>query len=98
MDGLADITNSAAETKTKDEQIVALTKAYKLIYKISQASETEYDNKIGYIMAIRMLIDFNYFTIKDVKDDYVFESKDWKDDILTLNFDSLFTHSIFLSL
>ena len=44
MDGLADITNSAAETKTKDEQIVALTKAYKLIYKISQASETEYDN------------------------------------------------------
>ena len=44
MDGLADITNSAAETKTKDEQIVALTKAYKLIYKVSQASEAEYDN------------------------------------------------------
>ena len=44
MDGLADITNSAAETKTKDEQIVTLTKAYKLIYKVSQASETEYDN------------------------------------------------------
>ena len=44
MDGLADITNSAAETKTKDEQIVSLTKAYKLIYKVSQASETEYDN------------------------------------------------------
>ena len=44
MDGLANITNNAAETKTKDEQIVALTKAYKLIYKVSQASETEYDN------------------------------------------------------
>ena len=44
MDGLANITNSAAETKTKDEQIVSLTKAYKLIYKVSQASETEYDN------------------------------------------------------
>ena len=44
MDGLANITNSAAETKTKDDQIVALTKAYKLIYKVSQASETEYDN------------------------------------------------------
>ena len=44
MDSLADITNSAAETKTKDEQIVTLTKAYKLIYKVSQASETEYDN------------------------------------------------------
>ena len=44
MDGLANITNSAAEIKTKDEQIVALTKAYKLIYKVSQASETEYDN------------------------------------------------------
>ena len=44
MDSLANITNSAAEIKTKDEQIVALTKAYKLIYKVSQASETEYDN------------------------------------------------------
>ena len=44
MDGLASITNSAAETKTKDDQIVALTKAYKLVYKVSQASETEYDN------------------------------------------------------
>ena len=44
MDGLANITNSAAETKTKDDQIVALTKAYKLVYKVSQASETEYDN------------------------------------------------------
>ena len=44
MDGLANITNNAAETKTKDDQIVALTKAYKLIYKVSQASETEYDN------------------------------------------------------
>ena len=44
MDGLANITNSAAETKTKDDQIVALTKAYKLIHKVSQASETEYDN------------------------------------------------------
>ena len=44
MDGLANITNSAAETKTKDDQIVALTKAYKLIYKVSQSSETEYDN------------------------------------------------------
>lgn len=44
MDGLLNITNSAAETKTKDDQIVALTKAYKLIYKVSQASEAEYDN------------------------------------------------------
>ena len=44
MDGLANITNSAAETKTKDDQIVALTKAYKLVYKVSQASEAEYDN------------------------------------------------------
>ena len=44
MDGLANITNSAAETKTKDDQIVALTKAYKLIYKVSQASEKEYGN------------------------------------------------------
>ena len=44
IDGLANITNSAAETKTKDEQIVALTKAYKLIYKVSQSSEKEYDN------------------------------------------------------
>ena len=44
MDGLANITNSDAEIKTKDEQIVTLTKAYKLIYKVSQASETEYDN------------------------------------------------------
>lgn len=44
MDGLANITNSAKEIKTKDDQIVALTKAYKLIYKVSQASETEYDN------------------------------------------------------
>ena len=44
MDGLANITNSAAEIKTKDEQIVSLTKAYKLIYKVSQASEAEYDN------------------------------------------------------
>ena len=44
MDGLANITNSAAETKTKDDQIVALTKAYKLIYKVSQMSEKEYDN------------------------------------------------------
>ena len=44
IDGLANITNSAAETKTKDEQIVALTKAYKLVYKVSQSSEKEYDN------------------------------------------------------
>ena len=44
IDSLANITNSAAETKTKDEQIVALTKAYKLIYKVSQSSEKEYDN------------------------------------------------------
>ena len=44
MDGLANITNNATETKTKDDQIVALTRAYKLIYKVSQASETEYDN------------------------------------------------------
>ena len=44
IDSLANITNSAAETKTKDEQIVALTKAYKLVYKVSQSSEKEYDN------------------------------------------------------
>ena len=55
MDGLANITNSAAETKTKDDQIVALTKAYKLIYKISQASEKEYDNNETISQAIEML-------------------------------------------
>ena len=44
MDSLADITNSAKETKTKDDQVVAITKAYKLIYKVSQMSEEEYNN------------------------------------------------------
>lgn len=44
MDSLANITNSAKEIKTKDDQIVALTKSYKLIYKVSQTSEKEYDN------------------------------------------------------
>lgn len=44
MDSLADITNSAKEIKTKDDQIIALTKAYKLIYKVSQTSEEEYDS------------------------------------------------------
>ena len=57
MDGLANITNSAAETKTKDEQIVALTKAYKLIYKVSQASETEYDNNESISETIEELSD-----------------------------------------
>ena len=55
MDGLANITNSAAETKTKDDQIVALTKAYKLVYKVSQASETEYDNNESISEAIEGL-------------------------------------------
>ena len=57
MDGLANITNSTAEIKTKDEQIVSLTKAYKLIYKVSQASETEYDNNESISMAIEGLSD-----------------------------------------
>ena len=57
MDGLANITNSAAETKTKDEQIVALTKAYKLVYKVSQASETEYDNNESISETIEELSD-----------------------------------------
>ena len=57
MDGLANITNSAAETKTKDEQIVALTKAYKLIYKVSQSSEKEYDSDESISMAIEGLSD-----------------------------------------
>lgn len=55
MDGLLNITNSAAETKTKDDQIVALTKAYKLVYKVSQASETEYDNNESISEAIEGL-------------------------------------------
>ena len=55
MDSLADITNSAAETKTKDEQIVSLTKAYKLIYKVSQASEKEYDSDESISTAIEGL-------------------------------------------
>lgn len=55
IDGLANITNSAAETKTKDEQIVALTRAYKLIYKVSQSSETEYDNNESISEAIEGL-------------------------------------------
>ena len=57
MDGLANITNSAAETKTKDDQIVALTKAYKLIYKVSQSSEKEYDSDESISMAIEGLSD-----------------------------------------
>lgn len=55
MDSLANITNSAKEIKTKDDQIVALTKAYKLIYKVSQASETEYDNNESISETIEML-------------------------------------------
>ena len=55
MDGLANITNNATETKTKDEQIVALTKAYKLIYKVSQSSENEYDNNESISEAIEGL-------------------------------------------
>ena len=55
MDGLANITNSAKEIKTKDDQIVALTKAYKLIYKVSQTSEKEYDNNETISQAIEML-------------------------------------------
>ena len=57
MDGLANITDSAAETKTKDDQIVALTKAYKLIYKVSQSSEKEYDSNESISMAIEGLSD-----------------------------------------
>ena len=57
MDGLANITNSAAETKTKDEQIVALTKAYKLIYKVSQSSEKEYDSNESISVVIEGLSD-----------------------------------------
>ena len=55
IDGLASITNSAAEMKTKDEQIVALTRAYKLIYKVSQSSENEYDNNESISEAIEGL-------------------------------------------
>ena len=55
IDSLASITNSAAEMKTKDEQIVALTRAYKLIYKVSQSSETEYDNNESISEAIEGL-------------------------------------------
>lgn len=55
IDGLANITNSATEMKTKDEQIVALTRAYKLIYKVSQSSETEYDNNESISEAIEGL-------------------------------------------
>ena len=55
MDGLANITNSAKEIKTKDDQIVALTKAYKLIYKVSQTSEKEYDNNETISQAIEGL-------------------------------------------
>ena len=43
------------EIKTKDDQIVALTKAYKLVYKVSQASETEYDNNESISEAIEEL-------------------------------------------
>lgn len=55
IDGLASITNSATEMKTKNEQIVALTRAYKLIYKVSQSSETEYDNNESISEAIEGL-------------------------------------------
>ena len=55
IDGLANITNSAKEIKTKDDQIVALTKAYKLIYKVSQTSEKEYDNNEAVSQAIEGL-------------------------------------------
>ena len=55
MDGLANITNSAKEIKTKDDQIVALTKVYELICKVSQTSETEYDNNESISETIEML-------------------------------------------
>ena len=55
IDGLANITNSAKEIKTKDDQIVALTKAYKLIYKVSQTSEKEYDSNETISQAVEML-------------------------------------------
>ena len=55
IDSLANITNSAKEIKTKDDQIVALTKAYKLIYKVSQTSEKEYDNNETISQAVEML-------------------------------------------
>lgn len=55
IDSLANITNSATEMKTKDEQIVALTRAYKLIYKVSQSSENEYDNNESISEAIEGL-------------------------------------------
>ena len=55
IDGLANITNSSKEIKTKDDQIVALTKAYKLIYKVSQTSEKEYDNNETISQAVEML-------------------------------------------
>ena len=55
IDGLANITNSAKEIKTKDDQIVALTRAYKLIYKVSQTSEKEYDNNETISQAVEML-------------------------------------------
>ena len=55
IDGLANITNSAKEIKTKDDQIVALTKAYKLIYKVSQTSEKEYDNNETISQAVEVL-------------------------------------------
>ena len=57
INSLANITNSAAEIKTKDEQIVALIKAYKLIYKVSQASEKEYDNNEAISEAVKELSD-----------------------------------------
>ena len=55
IDGLANITNSAKEIKTKDDQIVALTRAYKLIYKVSQTSEKEYDSNETISQAVEML-------------------------------------------
>ena len=57
INSLANITNSAKEIKTKDDQIVVLTKAYKLIYKVSQASEKEYDNNEAISEAVKELSD-----------------------------------------
>ena len=57
INSLTNITNSAKEIKTKDDQIVVLTKAYKLIYKVSQASEKEYDNNEAISEAVKELSD-----------------------------------------
>ena len=81
MDGLANITNSAAETKTKDDQIVALTKAYKLVYKVSQASETEYDNNESISEAIEGL---NNALDKVIKAKDAVEKNSAKNNFITL--------------